>query len=300
VHLVCQFCGAGLELPEGRRTTVCPYCDSPSVIERPPAPDRPTPAFAIGFSVQREKAADAMRRWARMQAFKLKRSGLEKAPVEEIQGIYAPAYLYGAKAVARYTATIGEDYWETETYTTTENGRTVTKTRRVRKTEWRPLSGVYASYVSDVIVTASKGLPNDEMQAVEPFHLRDLHRYGPELVAGWVAEDPSLTVAQCFELARAEARQLLSRALSSFMPGDRHRDLRFEPRFESEALDLVLVPLWVFAVRYDAAKPPMRVVVNGQTGRAFGRAPWSSVKIAIVSILAAAALAALAVTLGRA
>jgi hypothetical protein len=35
-----------------------------------------------------------------------------------------------------YTGQRGDDYWTTETYTTTENGRSVTRTRQVRRTRW--------------------------------------------------------------------------------------------------------------------------------------------------------------------
>ena len=41
--------------------------------------------------------------------------------------------------------------------------------------------------VHAVLFTASTGIPNVELAQVEPFDLRALRRYRPELVAGWIA-----------------------------------------------------------------------------------------------------------------
>ena len=62
-------------------------------------------------------------------------------------------------------ADIGENYTETETYTTTDkDGKTVTRTRTVVKTEWRKLQGRHVSYILDVVVTASKGVSNPALR----------------------------------------------------------------------------------------------------------------------------------------
>ena len=50
--------------------------------------------------------------------------------------------------------------------------------------------------------------------------------------------------------------------------------------------------LWIFAIRYDAEKPPIRILVNGQTGKAGGEIPTSWAKVAF---LAATILGLLAV-----
>jgi hypothetical protein len=40
-----------------------------------------------------------------------------------------------------------------------------------------------------------------------------------------------------------------------------------------------MLPVWVLAVRYAADRPPVRLVLNGQTGSIHGRAPKSWAKI---------------------
>jgi hypothetical protein len=47
-------------------------------------------------------------------------------------------------------------------------------------------------------------------------------------------------------------------------------------------VDLALLPVWVFAIRHQEKKPPIRILVNGQTGTAGGETPISWAKIGII------------------
>ncbi|MBC7172696.1 MAG: hypothetical protein H5U40_09730, partial [Polyangiaceae bacterium] len=155
----CGSCGAVLTVEAHERASICPYCDAPSVIERPASMVAP-PTFALGFVIPREHAYELAGRWIKSRWFA--RSDFLRAPVEKTRGVYLPAYLYGATARTRYAADIGENYTETETYVTRDaQGRTVTRTRVVVRTEWRRLSGYHEAYVRDVLVTASRSLSND-------------------------------------------------------------------------------------------------------------------------------------------
>ena len=51
MELECRGCGASLRVETHHLTAKCPYCASPSVVERPPQPGRPDPTFALGFSM---------------------------------------------------------------------------------------------------------------------------------------------------------------------------------------------------------------------------------------------------------
>jgi hypothetical protein len=280
-----------LQVEAGHRTAKCPYCASPAVVDRPPHQGE-QPTFALGFVVTRERALELAKAWKRSTWFTPTR--FAAADVGETRGVYVPAYLYTAAAFVEYSAQIGENYTVVETYTTTDSkGRTVTRTRTRTKTEWRSLSGQWAAYVDDVVVTASKGLHNRELEAVEPFDLRALLRYTPKLLSGWIAEDPSLHATHCRESAKAEAIEKIGKRLAAFMPGDSHRDLHYTTQLQHEDLELVLLPVWVLAIPYEPEKPPIRVVINGQTARLTGRPPRSALKITVlvVSIIAALALA---------
>ena len=297
LHLGCPSCGAQLVVEPAMRTSRCPYCAAPNVVERPPVPGVPEPTFALGFTVTHAAAREHVAHWLKRRN-PFTRSGIRSAQPGEVRGVYAPAYLYSVLAHSRFSASIGENYQEQETYTTTENGKTVTRTRTVTRTEWRPLAGELSGYVADVLVTASTGLRNEELEALEPFDLRGLARYTPALISGWVAEEPSLTREQCLTQARKEAVERVGGKLASFMPGDSHRELHHDSRLEWEALDVCLLPVWILTVRYAEDTPPLRVLVNGQTGEVHGKAPLSAWKIA-TAVLVVLVLVAVAYLLGQ-
>lgn len=287
--LQCGECGAALILGE-YRSAVCPYCASPTVVERPPQPGRPSPAFALPFTVTLERAKDLVQTWSRRRRW-LYRS-LARATVDDIKGVYVPACLYTAVASSTYQVDIGENYTVTETYTATENGKSVTRTRTRTETEWRHLAGTHEAYTTDLVVTASRGLPNQELERIEPFDLRALRRYAPHLVSGWLVEEASLTVEQCTDMARAEARRVEEERLRRFMPGDRHRDLQFQMGLRDETIDPLLVPVWVLAVRPHPEQPAVRVLGNGQSG-----AVWGPERLSVGKLLVWIAVAVIAIVL---
>src|SRR5262249_36113196 len=131
MELGCEGCGATLKVDAALRTAVCPYCASPSVVERPGGRDRPNPTFTVGFVLPKDGASAAVKVWLASRSI-FSHSGVKTATIDNIKGVYVPAYLYTAVSKAEYRAEIGEEYQETETYTTTDaQGRVTTQTRTV-------------------------------------------------------------------------------------------------------------------------------------------------------------------------
>jgi hypothetical protein len=287
----CEHCGATLAF-DGLRALSCPYCASPNFVERPPVDDRPDPALVVTFVGDASAARRAIERWLGSRTW-FADSAIKRATVEDLRGVYVPAYLYSAVAHSSYTAQIGEHYTETETHTTTDkDGNPKTETRRVTRTEYRALAGSHVAYVTDVVVSASAGLTSGELARLEPFDLRQMRRFQPALVAGWLAEEFAKPADACQRESREEAVDQVGGMLRRFLPGDSYSDLSWRTAVSWESLDPILVPAWVLAVRYRPNKPPLRVVINGQTGKIAGKVPLAAWKIAIaLVVLAAAALA---------
>jgi hypothetical protein len=284
IEIQCQSCGAAMSVEAHLRTTTCPYCASPSVLERPASRDRPQPELAIAFEVDKKRAETLVRGWISSRNIFARSDFKKNARIEDIKGVYLPAYLYSAVVQADYSASIGENYTETEYYTDSKGNR---QSRTVTKTEWRSLSGRYATYVADIVVTASKGVQNSELERVEPFDMRTLRRYDPALLSGWIAEEPSLRPEECLQMAHEEAVGRVLSDLGKFMPGDTHRDLTFNAEITDNVAELSLVPVWVFVARYSEDRPPVRILVNGQTGKAGGDVPlsWLKITLAVAAVL---------------
>jgi hypothetical protein len=286
VTFACGQCGAGLAF-EGVRTAQCPYCASGSFVERPPAADQPEPRFVVTFSGDAARARRSLERWLGSRSW-FADPALRKARVDDLRGIYVPAYLYSAVAHADFTAQIAEHYTEEETRKKPDG---TTETRTVTRTEYRPLSGRHLSYVTDVLVSASKGLTHAELGAIEPFDLGRMRRFQPALVTGWIAEEFSRQMDHCRVATHDEALEQIGAKLRRFMPGDGFSDLHWRAAIHREAMDPVLVPVWMFAVRYREARPPLRIAINGQTGKIASKVPlsWPRVIAALVVLAAIAA-----------
>jgi len=298
LRIRCETCGAEVVVPAVQKTAKCLYCASSAVVERPPTAERPAPSWVLPFGVDESRAAALAKRWIRRSSWFAPR-GFKAAALSNARATYLPAYLYNATARSIYKAQIGENYTETETYTTTDSkGNTTTHTRTVVKTEHRRLTGPFTCYLVDVVVTASQGIANDELEAIEPFDLRALRPYDGALLSGWAAEEPSVTPDECLANAHAEGVRKIGRKLNKFMPGDSHHALEHRTELIHEEVALALLPIWVFAVRYDDERPVVRVLVNGQTARVGGDVPRSAFKIALAVLLVLALIALVVVGIG--
>lgn len=290
----CGHCGASLQFA-GVSTETCPYCASANFVERPPEADRPRPDFVVAFTGGAEVAQRRLAHWLGSRTW-FADARIRRARALDMRGVYLPAYLYSAVAHTDYTAAIGEHYSETETYEIKEaDGKKRTATRTVTRTEYRPLSGRHVGYVTDVLVSASAAVGHAELAAIEPYDLLQLRRHTPAVITGWIAEEFSRDPDDCRRACRDEALDEVGLRLRRFMPGDSHSDLAWRTQVSWESLAPVLVPVWVLAVRYREDRPPLRVMINGQTGAVAGKVPLVWWKIAIAVVFVAAVVAAIAV-----
>ena len=59
---------------------------------------------------------------------------------------------------------------------------------------------------------------------------------------------------------------------------------------EEEEIELALLPIWVLAVRFAEDREPLRLIINGQTGRTTGKVPLSAIKIMLAVFLVVGAI----------
>ncbi|MFY0539582.1 hypothetical protein [Nannocystis pusilla] len=93
-----------------------------------------------------------------------------------------------------------------------------------------------------------------------------------------------MTAEACRELAVAEAMAEVQRRVGKLLPGDRQSDLQVSARLADIAQVLMLAPVWVLPVRF-ADDRVVRLLVNGQTGKVFGKPPRSWAKIGALVLL---------------
>ncbi len=219
---------------------------------------------------------------------------LKGAQIEgKLRGVYIPFWSFSMLARSRWSASIGEYWYRTETYTTIENGKTVTKTRTVRETEWWNVRGGHHEYYSGYLVSGSRGLSQADAERIKPFHLAALKRYRPYFLAGWLSEEYSVGREEALAVCRSEFQRMEEDQIAAFLPGDTHRGLHTETQVSDVGSDLILLPVYVLGYRY--GNKLYRFLLNGQTGTAAGTKPvsWWRIGLAAGLGIALAAIAAL-------
>jgi len=279
-HFRCQQCGAEVGVDPGQMSFSCPFCDSTYVIELPAGDgSRAQPEFVIGFAITPEQAADKFRAWLNEGGW-FRPGDLSTAKAEgKLRGVYLPFWSFSTLAESNWTAGIGEHWYRTETYTTTENGKTVTRTREVQETEWWNLAGKHHNYYSGYLVSGSKGLKQSDGDRIKPYHLAALKRYEPYFLAGWFSEDYSVASDEAQKICQAEFFRWEQAAVEAFLPGDTHRSVEVQTEFSETNADLILLPLYLLSYRY--GDKLYRFMINGQTGNVIGEKPYSSVRIGL-------------------
>ena len=275
----CENCGATSSDDPNVTSTRCAFCGSPRVVEQAPREDVIQPESLLPFAHDRRSATESYRRWLSSLWFRpsdlAKESGLAS-----IAGAYIPYWTFDSYTNSFWTAEAGYYYYTTESYT--EGGQR--KTRQVRHVRWEPASGMHDEFFDDELVYASKGLPERYVKGVEPFDTTKLLAYDPSFLSGWKAEQYSVELKEGWDRGRQSIAEKIRYACAQKVRGDTHRNLRVQTAYSATTYKHVLLPLWIAAFQYGAKT--YRVIVNGQTGKASGEAPYSWVKIlALVAAL---------------
>lgn len=270
----CETCGANVSIDPQELSYVCPFCDSTYVVEySPEVSGRQLPEFVIPFRVTPEMAMEKFRAWIKGNDW-YRPGDLHMAKIEDkLRGVYLPFWSFSMLAESRWNASIGEYWYKTESYTTMENGKMVTKTRRVQKTEWWPLSGRHHKYYSGYMISASKGLTQADADRIKPFSLLAAKRYEPYFLAGWAAEEYQMEIVEAQKICYEEFYRREQTNIRQFLPGDTSRSMVVKTEFSYENSDLYLLPIYLLTYRYN--DKIYRFLVNGQTGLINGDKPVS-------------------------
>jgi hypothetical protein len=278
----CDACGAETTLPPNETAGRCPFCASPVVVGQAQSHRLIKPRSLLPFHVSKQQAMEAFGRWIHGLWFApnaLRRSYQKAA----INGVYLPAWTYDADTESDYTGQRGEDYWDTESYTVTINGRRERRTRQVRKTRWYPASGRVWNKFDDVLVIASDSLPRKYTEALEPWDLRALQPYQEEFLAGFVAESYRVDLQQGFGFAQQQMEGPIHASIRRDIGGDHQRIHSVDTRYYDITFKHILLPVWISAYHYQ--QKTFRFLVNARTGEVQGERPYSWIKITLFVLM---------------
>ena len=286
----CNACGAETDFTHDVAASRCPFCGA-AIVATASSRKQIKPRSLLPFHITRQQADDLFRRWVEGLWF-APNDLVRVAQRSGIDGAYVPAWTYDSRTTSDYRGERGDDYWDTQTYTAIENGRSVTRTRQVRRTRWRHASGRVSNTFDDVLVLASRSLPPKHAHALEPWDLRSLVPYRDEYLSGFAADSYQVDLVQGFEAAKQIMAGVIEQTIRADIGGDHQRIHSVQTRYRDVTFKHILLPVWISAYRYH--ERVFRFLVNARTGEVQGERPWSAVKIALlVTFLVAVALAVL-------
>jgi hypothetical protein len=202
-------------------------------------------------------------------------------------GIYVPYWTYDSMTCTQYAGMRGDDYTETETYTATNSqGQSETRTRLVTRTVWSPVSGRVDHFFDDVLVCASKSLPEHLVDSLSPWDLKALAGFKLDYLAGFKTERYGVALGDGFNKARVIMDNTIRQLCCQDIGGNHQNLTSVNTQHVGVTFKHLLLPIWLAAYRYQ--NETYRILVNARTGRLVGTRPYSWVKIAalVAAILA--------------
>jgi DNA-directed RNA polymerase subunit RPC12/RpoP len=290
----CDKCGAETTLPAQLTASLCPFCGANMVLSRSTS-RLLTPRSLLPFKITQNEAFERFGNWIR---------GLWFAPNDlkqyaqsegKLVGMYVPYWTYDSDATSFYRGERGDDYWESETYTASENNRSVTRTRQARKTRWTPVSGTVWNQFDDILVLASKSLPRRYADRLEPWDLAQLVPYTADYLSGFRAESYQVDLSKGFEIARGIMDARIRESIERDIGGDHQRISSVKTSYDKITFKHILLPVWLSAYRY--MDKVYRIMINARKGHVSGERPFSAWKIAF-AVAAALLVIAIIVLIG--
>lgn len=284
----CPNCAAHFELDAHIHAGECPFCGTDVVTDT--SRTKPIkPKGVLPFAVTADEARKSYQQWLSKRWFApgaLKKYARSDAT---LNGVYIPYWTYDSDTATAYRGQRGEVYYVTQRYTTTQNGRTVTRTRQVPKIRWYPASGRTSRHFDDVLVGATKTLPRKITDWLAPWDLQNLEPYKEDFLAGFSSEVYQVDLDEGFNVAQSTMDKVIRGDVKRAIGGDQQRINQLSTQHSDTTFKHVLLPVWTAGFQFRGKT--YRFVVNGRSGKVRGERPYSIVKIALASIAGLALLA---------
>ena len=280
----CKGCGARTVITG--QSQACSFCGSPLIADLKAGEQMMLPESLLPHKVTREQAKQGFQGWLKSRWF-APSDLVRRSKTAGLDGVMLPHWTYDSNTSTSYVGMRGDYYYVTVGYTDSKGNR---QTRTERRTRWSSASGTVHVAFDDVLVCASRSLPEKLVRELEPWDLPALQPFDPAYLAGFVTERYQIDLEQGFELAEIRMRPKIRAAIDRDIGGDVQQILSMSVTHRDVKFKHLLLPLWISSFRY--GERVFRVVVNARTGEVQGERPWSWVKILLATLVVVALIGA--------
>ena len=282
----CTSCGAETTLLPHVTSSECPFCTTTLVLKDGGKKSVLKPKSLLPFKITAKEAFAKFGGWINSLWFAPNDLKKYATSTEKMSGLYIPYWTFDCDTQSAYSGEKGINHYET--YTTTENGKPVQKTRVV--TRWHSVSGEVYKTFDDVLVKASRSLPDKYCRALEPWDLPQLVPYDDKFLSGFKTESYQIGLEEGLETGKTIMAETIREVICHDIGGDHQRIHSVNTAYAHITFKHILLPVYISAYKYKGKI--YRILVNGRTGEVQGERPYSWIKIAF-AVLAGLALLSL-------
>jgi DNA-directed RNA polymerase subunit RPC12/RpoP len=262
----CPSCGAQLICDENTVASSCPYCGNPTVV---PAQFSGAlkPDYVIPFMLDKDQAVAALQQYYRGKKL-LPSAFAAKNHIEEIKGVYVPFWLYDGTADVHYQA----HATRVSSYVQGNDQVTVTEHYRVV----RDGDIVFEK----VPVDGSSKMPDELMDAIEPFNYEAMVPFSSAYLPGYLADkydqDSAASQKRAYDRMNNSAISTIAASVagySSVAPEAENVDI------QNGKSHYAFLPVWMLSTKYNGKN--YLFAMNGETGKMIGDLPIDPGKTAL-------------------
>ena len=259
----CPSCGAELICDANTAATSCPYCGNNAIVPGQFAGDL-KPDFVIPFKLDKQDAVDALKKHYKGK-YLLPKAFSRQNHIEEVQGVYVPFWLFDGTADAdvRFHATRESSHRDGDYEVTTTRHYDV---RRAGSVEFER-----------VPVDASKRMPDDMMDSIEPFDYGELKKFSMAFLPGFLADRYDVSVEECARRADERCSNTVVDMLESTVTGYTTCSMESKTvNLKRGKVHYALLPVWLLTTKWNGKN--FLFAMNAQSGKMVGDLPINWLK----------------------
>ena len=270
LEVTCKQCGATTTFDPHVLAQRCPFCDTPLENNQAHLVQFWEPNYVVPFHFSQKECARVFKKWIRGKWFAPNVVRRVEINNNRFKGMYLPYWTYDAMMTAQYTGKRGENIASADS----DSRRTI---------RWYPVSGTVSNFFDDVLVPAVDSIDRSVLREVCDWKVEDYRTYNPAYFAGFVTQIYTLDFIKGFELAKEVIRARTEELVKNDIGGDEQRIHTLDITLEDKKFKLLVLPFWVTSFRYK--NKVYQVVVNGMTGKVYGKSPLSAIKVILFILL---------------
>ena len=275
VEVKCKQCGAKVQIDATRSTSICPYCGTPLMLEKSQVKRFWQPNYLLPFAIDRKQSSELFQKWLNSKWFLPSKYKNGDVLEEKIQGIYYPYWAFGAHTTTNYKGQRGKNRTVTKKGS---DGKSVTET----VTDWQRVSGTVRNNFKNILVPASKELPEDVVEEHKKWPVGEVVEYTPEFTAGFTTEVYTVDFTEGMVTAKEQMESEIESTIRKDIGGDKQRIDHKDIYYSDEVFKLLLLPLWVSS--FNIKGKVYQFIINGRTGEVHGDYPLDKLKVTLTAI----------------